>query len=188
MAVFTSAIIAGAAIAGVGLAGAGYMQQKSAAKEQAKFQQQQIAEQQKQEAIRQRAMELDGRRRSLEAVRQQQRARALALATTTAQGASQGSGLMGAYGQISGQSNTNLLGIQQQLGFGREMFASNQLMSQARMGYADASSNYAAGAGLMSLGGAVISSLGPLSNLSGGFGMGANRSPSAGVPIGQSRM
>jgi hypothetical protein len=162
-----STLIVGAAVAGVGLSAAGMVQSHSAAKQQASAQKDMIAEQQKQEAIRQRAMELDARRRSLEAVRQQQRARSLALTTTTAQGANQSSGAMGAFGQVSGQSNTNLTGIQQQLGFGREMFASNALLSQARMNSADAQSSAALGAGMSSLGGAIISSLGPIGNLSG---------------------
>jgi len=40
-----------------------------------------------------------------------QRARSLALSTATNQGAQFGTGLQGGYGQISGESGTNMLGI-----------------------------------------------------------------------------
>jgi hypothetical protein len=169
MAAFTSMLIAGAAIAGVGMTYAGMQQQREAASQQAEAQQEMIRQQQRQERIRQRAMELDARRRQMEMLRNQQRARSLALATTTAQGASQGSGLAGAYGQISGATGFNMLGVSQNLALGREMFGSNLLESQAKMGYAQAGSDYMAGQGLTSLGGMVIGNLGTIGNLAGNF-------------------
>lgn len=85
------------------------------------------------ERFRMQAMELDARRKGTEVIRNQQRARALALASATAQGAGRGSGLQGGYGQISGQSNVNALGIQQNLDIGRGIFAQNSNISQARI-------------------------------------------------------
>src|SRR5690349_12770116 len=77
------------------------------------------------EAQRFAAMELDARRQSLEAIRQGQRARALGLTAATQQGAGFGSGLQGGYGQISGQTNQNLLGVGQNLEIGRNIFGIN---------------------------------------------------------------
>src|SRR5580765_8302042 len=65
-------------------------------------------------------MELTGRRNSMEVLRNEQKARSLALSGATNQGAAFGSGLQGGYGQISGQGGTNLLGIAQNLSLGRQ--------------------------------------------------------------------
>jgi len=75
------------------------------------------------------AMHLDANRRELEIVRQQQRARSLALATATAQGSSRGSGLQGGYGQISGQTGVNFLGVEQNRQIGQNIFDINSLIT-----------------------------------------------------------
>lgn len=84
-----------------------------------------------------RAMELDGRRQQMEIIRNQQRARALALTGATAQGAAQGSGLQGGYGQISGITGTNMLGVSQALDIGRSIFGLNQNISDQRVASMD---------------------------------------------------
>ncbi len=89
------------------------------------------------------AMELDARRKSLEVVRNQQRARALALTTATAQGAQGGSGLQGGYGQATGQAGTNLMGIQQNLQIGRNIQAFNQGISNNRIDAMELENAYA---------------------------------------------
>lgn len=83
------------------------------------------------------AMNLDARRRSLEILRLQQRARSQALSVATAQGAGQGSGLQGAYGGISGQTGVNYLGVQQNLQIGRNIFGLNSQITDQRVGYSD---------------------------------------------------
>lgn len=81
------------------------------------------------EETKRQAMEVDARRQQLEIIRQQQRGRAMALASNVAQGGSGAIGgssaLAGAYGQIAGQSGVNLLGVQQALQSGRQVFAAN---------------------------------------------------------------
>lgn len=161
-------ITAASAVVGTGLSIYGAVKSSQAAKEQAGYQQQIAAAQQRQEALRQQQMELDARRRQLEAVRQAQRARAQGLAAATAQGAQFGSGLAGGYGQISGYSGTNLLGISQGLELGRANFAASSDISAARYGYAGASGDLATGQGFSSLGGSIIQSLGPINSLFGG--------------------
>lgn len=92
-----------------------------------------IADQQQQQLIQKRAMETDANRQSLEIVRNQQRSRAQSLATAVGQGgqgATGSSALYGAYGQISGQSNTNLFGVQQNLAYGEGMYRLNADITQ----------------------------------------------------------
>lgn len=111
--------------------------------------QQQGAAQRRAEEQRKKAMELDAQRKMMETVRMQQRARAMALATTTAQGASFGSGLGGAFGQVAGQTGVNQLGISQNLELGRNIFDANMDASRA-------SSIAGIGQGLQSLGGQML--------------------------------
>lgn len=121
------------------------------------------------EAQRKQAMELDARRKMLEVFRNQQRARSMALTTATAQGAAQGSGLAGAYGQVAGQSGVNLLGISQNLGIGRNIFDINADISQAKMDMAQAQAWSATGASLTNLGGSLVSNFGAINRASNQF-------------------
>jgi len=95
--------------------------------------QQIIALQQQVEGQRRTAMELTGRRDQMEQFRQAQRARSASLVAATGAGSQFGSGLQGAYGQISGQSGVNLLGIRQNLALGRNIFDLNAGISQQQM-------------------------------------------------------
>ena len=92
---------------------------------------------------RRQAMELDARRSQLEVIRNQQRGRALGLASATASGSSRGSGLQGGYGQIQGQSGVNLLGIQQCLEIGRNIFGNNAAITQNNLALGDLENQYA---------------------------------------------
>lgn len=96
-----------------------------------------------QEGLRKQAMELDAKRQQTEIIRNQQRARALALTTATAQGAQRGTGLQGGYAQISGQSNVNALGIDQQLSLGRNMFNLNAQLAGQRKDMISLENQYA---------------------------------------------
>lgn len=96
-----------------------------------------IGLQQQIEGQRMIAMETAARRDQLEIFRQQQRARATGLVAATAQGAQGGSGLQGAYGQISGQTGVNLLGVLQNLEIGRNIFGLNEGISNKRIEHSD---------------------------------------------------
>lgn len=102
-----------------------------------------IQAQQTIEANKRAAMEVDARRNQLEIIRTQQRARAMGLATAKHQGASGGSGLQGAYGQFSGQTGVNLLGVQQNLEVGRNIFDQNAQISANNIATADLQNSYA---------------------------------------------
>ncbi len=165
-----------AAIAAVGLGVSAYGQYESyqGAKSQAEASRNIAGLEMQQEQIRQRAMELQAKRQSMEIVRTSQRARSLALATATSQGANMGSGLAGGYGQIAGQTGVNLLGVSQNLGFAEQMFGLNAQISSQKMNIADAQSQQALGAGLSSFGNSLMNSAGTFGKISAGFGGSSN--------------
>lgn len=160
-----AAITTAVAVGGLALSAAGAYGQYSAGKDASASQQAMIAEQQKQERIRKRAMELDAQRKTMEVIRTQQRARALALTNATAQNAGQGSGLQGGYGQIAGQSGTNLTGINTALQTGRQMFASNMNMTTLQGQYADSQSTRAMWSGIGSMGSSFMGSASTIGNI-----------------------
>lgn len=154
----------------IGLQAAGLFGGMSARKDQNAATQAQIQAQMELERQRKRQMELEAQRRNLEIIRNQQRARSVALSSSTNQGASGGSGLQGGYGQISGQAGTQLLATSQNLEIGRNMFNINQDISTARMAYADAGTDLANWNAIGSFG-STLFNVGPqLKSLSGGFG------------------
>lgn len=111
-----------------------------------------------QEVIRQRAMETESRRTQLELVRNQQIARATALANTTASGASaEGSSAMGgAEGTIAGTFGRGIQADQSNLTFGQMQFAANRRVAQGQAMAAQGGTLASAGAGLSSLGGIFV--------------------------------
>lgn len=118
------------------------------------------------------AMEIDARRRSLEVVRNNQKARSLAETSATSQGAQQGSGLQGAYGGISGQSNTNELGITQNLEIGRNIFGFDSQISADRIQDASYQSQMNEGNAMSSLGGSLMGSAGKIGQMAQSFSSG----------------
>ncbi len=118
----------------------GGLKQYGAAQQQFGAEQKIFGLEQQAEAQRKQMMELNANRMSMEVVRNQQRARSLALSNSTSQGAQFGSGLQGGYGQISGQAGVGLLGISQQLGAGENLFGINKDIMGQRMAYAQAGS------------------------------------------------
>jgi len=91
------------------------------------------------EGLKRQAMESDARRKQLEFIRQQQRARSLGL---TKQGAQFGSGLQGGYGQISGATGTNLTGLSQNLQIGEGIFDFNAGITNQRIALNDLMTQY----------------------------------------------
>lgn len=154
-------------VAGLGLSIFGGMGQSDAAAKKAQAEREIAGLEQKQDLVRKQAMEISARRQQMEVLRNQQRARSLALQNATTQGAQGGSGLQGGYGQIGGQSNVNLLGINQNLMAGQQMFGLNAQIGAQKMNISSAESQSATSAGLSKLGGSLMSSFGPIKNLSG---------------------
>lgn len=188
MAAITAAVMAGTMAAGIATQAYGASKQYEASKEQAAASKAIYGDEIQQDALRRQAMELSADRQSKEIVRNAQRARAMSLNATTTQGGQTGnvsSALGGSYGQESGQTNTNLLGLYQNLQLGRNMFDLNSLINQQKMVMADASSKMALGQGISGIGGGLVSSAGAFGNLSNGFGFGNQPSaPSGGFTTG----
>lgn len=126
----------------------------------AQAQQKQAKAQQKAENARQRAMNLDAQRRRRQVVREMQQARALALASANQQGAAApgSSALGGAYGQISGQAGTNILGINQNQELGNQVFAANREAGQA-------ATQGAFGGAIESIGGMILRNQGEIARV-----------------------
>jgi len=164
-----STIIAGIGVAVSAASAAGGFQ---ASQQQAKAQQRSLALQQEIEQKRRLAMNLDAARKNREISRQAQVARAQALATTTAQGASQGSGLEGAYGAISGQSAVNTKGVNQNQEIGNNIFDANAQIGIASADMASAQSSGAMFQGLGTLGGALVKNSGTIGKIGEYAGLG----------------
>lgn len=114
---------------------------------------------------RQQMMEINAKRQQTQDLRNIQRARSMAISSEVAQGAQFGSVVGGAQGGISGQGNTNLMGVQQSLAIGRNIFGLNQQIDTNKIGIAQAGGDIATGQGEMAFGQALGSSITPLSNL-----------------------
>lgn len=144
-------------IAAIGVGAAGTATSVYASSQQNKYNQKIAREQERENRVRQQQMEADARRRRLEVIRNQQRARAAALAAATNQGAIAGSGLQGGYGQIGGQTAVNIEGINQNLGFGDQLFAIDSRINSLRSSQSDYAALGAIGGGLTSLGNSFMS-------------------------------
>jgi hypothetical protein len=116
---------------------------------------------------RNQAMQISAQRQQMEILRTNQRARSMALTNATSQGAQLGSGLSGGYGQIAGQSGNNLLGVDQNLTIGNNIFGLNTQISQQKELLAKAQGMNATGVGLTSLASSIGKAAGPLGSMVG---------------------
>lgn len=161
-------IQAAVAAVGIGMSIYGAFQKNEAEEKATEAQKAIFAAQQKMEIQRAQAMELDAGRRKREMIRNAIAARSMALTTATSQGASGagGSVLGGAYGGISGQTGVNMLGVNQNLEIGRNMFALNRDISTAQQQYAAAKGESAESDIWGQIGGQLVGAAGgPLGNL-----------------------
>lgn len=154
-------------IAGIGVAAsiAGTVVAYQGAQKQAKAQKQALSHQMRAEELRKRQMELDSTRKQRQIIRESQQARAKALAVATAQGSADSTGIQGAYGQISGQSGVNALGVQQNTEIGAGIFEQNRLTTMANIRGAAGASTMAMGQGLSSLGGSLVNNAGAIGRI-----------------------
>lgn len=161
---------AGALVGGLALSAVGTMQQMSAAQDAEKAQNTIIGNQQKAESARQQSMLLDADRRKREIVRHGIIARSQALTTGTSQGASFGSAMPGAMGQINSELAFNYQGVNNAVSLGTDIFNANQGVLQGRIAEAAAGTKSAMGAGLSSMGSKLSSVASQAGNLAGPMG------------------
>jgi hypothetical protein len=145
-------------VGGLALSAAGMYMNYQGAQEQKKA----GALEREAEKVRQQQMNLDAMRRKRELIRQSQVAAAQSTAIAGAQGAGESSGLQGALGGISGQSGVNILGVSQNQEVGNKIFDINSRKSQVM---SNASFMSSTGAGLSSLGGALVKNEGIIGKL-----------------------
>lgn len=119
-----SSLLAATAIAGTAISAVGTKKQASARKDMTNASIQA-------ENARERQMNLEADRSQRENFRKAQVARATALTNTTAQGASYGSALPGAEGQIAGREGMNALAIAQNRDIGADIFSANRDYAKA---------------------------------------------------------
>lgn len=145
------------AAGGLALGVAGAYGQYQAAQGISQSSQNIAALQQQANAINWQQAQLQGRRSSMEVLRNEQRARSLALSNSVNQGAQFGSGLSGGYGQIAGQAGNNLLGIHQGLEFGARQYAVNQSISAQEQQIAKYQGQSSMWQGISGIGGGLTS-------------------------------
>lgn len=135
--------------------------------QQQEAQQEMVIEQQKQQAF-----ELQTRRSQMENFRNVQRARAQGLNSSVAQGANKGSGIQGGMAQAEDQGGVNNLGLTQNLGISRNIFAANQAINMDKIQIAGDMSTAATDQGWANLGGSIMGSAGTIGNIFGAAGSG----------------
>ena len=136
-----------------------------------------LAIQAKEQQQRQNLFEIEQQRKRIEDLRNAQTATSVARSRAVNQGAQFGSGLLGGLEQVQGESNYNLLGIQQNTQIGENLFSLDQQLTQAKINSAQAATTQSIGSSLTSFGGAVVNSMGNIGKLTSGFGS----APSSGV-------
>lgn len=109
------------------------------------------------DAQRHQQMILDSRRQQLQAVRQSQLSRSMALTSSTAQGAQFGTGLAGGLNQATSQGNSNLLGIQQNTEIGNNLYGINQNIDADKQRLSSLGSQSSLFGGISSFGGSMTS-------------------------------
>lgn len=182
---------------GLALEQQGYTQETALANTAAGYNTNIVTDQQNQQQINMTAMELDAKRQSTQIIRNSQSARAMAIAGATAQGAgfaggtAAATGLLGGLAQVKGDTSFNLNGVSQALQAGKQMFASNEDISQNEILLAQNQGQMATaqglvaqgsgmvqggqgvvsqGAGYMSLGSSLVSASSIFGNIAGNFG------------------
>jgi hypothetical protein len=132
-----------------------------------KYNETQIREMQLQQAAenqRRQLAKLQHNRNQLQIYRNAQRMRAVSLTNATGQGASQGSGLQGGYGQIAGMTGTNLLAENQNYQIGENIFDINSQITNTRIQGAEYKQDMQFWQGLGNLGGDIFAAAGPTSS------------------------
>lgn len=171
-------LTAAISVASIGIQIFGASKSYAGAQEANQAQQQIVGLQQQENDQRRQQMELDASRKNMEVLRNSQKARAQALNNATNQGAQFGSGLQGGYGQISGATGRNLLGIAQDKQIGENIFNMDDQISQQRIVAYQGQSQEITGNAISGLGKDLASSVPLIGKLDQGLNFG---SPSGGA-------
>lgn len=177
------------AAAGIGFSLWGGSKSYNASKAYNEAQVAQIQEEKKQAAMRMQRDELLADRMKRENMRAVQQKTAQGLAAFVNQGGGDiksSSGLAGSRAQQTSEGNWNELGVNQSLYFARDLFASNQRLSDARIAQANAGMEIQTGNAISSFGSGISSNLGQIGRLSSGWGSSSNKNYSGNSGMGLS--
>jgi hypothetical protein len=153
-------------LGGTALSMFGGLQASGYAKQASQISNQIFATDQQINAQREQQMELEASRQQIQNIRNMQRARAMAQNTAVNQGAQYGSALPGAYGQISGEGETNALGMNQNLAIGKNVFALNSKIDAFKQQLSGVQGQEQSALGLAGIGRGIAQASGPLGRLS----------------------
>lgn len=163
-------LTAGIGLAGVGLSLFGSMAQANIAHQEAQVSGQIVQTDMDVNQQKYTQELLNTQRMQLENIRNAQKARSMALTSSVSQGAQFGSALPGAYGQISGQSNTNFLNTSENQQIGTSVFGLDQHADQLKIQLASLGGDMANAQGISAIGAGISKSASPLGNLFGSLG------------------
>lgn len=130
--------------------------------EAAEAQQKLTAAQMQAEKLRYEQMKNEAERKRRQAIKMQIQQQHTAVSNATLQGAGESSGAYGAYGQTNQEGSWNVGGVNIAEHFGTEIYKANMAALQAKGELADAQSLQQMGAGISSLGGAVLGNMGAI--------------------------
>lgn len=159
-----------AAVIGVASAVAGTATSIYGAEQQGAAQQQMLAVQAKEQEQRKNLFEIEQQRKRVEDLRNAQQASSVSRSRAVNQGAQFGSGLLGGLAEIKGESNYNILGIEQNTQIGENLFSLDNQLTQAKIASAQAVTTQSIGSSLTSFGGSIVNSMGNIGKLTSGFG------------------
>lgn len=144
---------------------------------QQKMVNEQTAASKRAENNREQQMQLDSQRRRRQAVREAIMARSMSLTVGTSQGAQYGTGVAAGMSGATAQGLENQQGVNSAEILGSRIFAANRdYFDATQRGQA----GMALGAGISSIGGAIVSNAGAITRLGGGFGQGGGQTDAVG--------
>jgi len=158
-------------IAGVGLAlaaGSAYVNYENSRK-QASLASQSLGLQRRQQELENRRANLAANRQRRQLIRQSLTQRANALTAAAGQGALDSSGLYGGLAQVSGQTNTNIMGTNLGQDIGNQLYSLGGAITNVNQQAASAAGNAVTAQGLMSLGGGLIDNSGTIGKFFGEY-------------------
>jgi hypothetical protein len=118
-------------------------------------------------AQRKQQMVLESNRQQLQDIRNQQKARSMAESSAVNQGAQLGSGLPGGYGQISGETNTNILGVSQNRQIATNIFGDYDQIDTLKQQIAQLEGSQAGDKGFAAIGSAIAGGSGTIGKIGG---------------------
>lgn len=155
---------------GLGLQIFGGMKQSGIAHQQAEVSMDVANHEQQINTLKQQQTEMEAKRMNMENIRNNQKARAMAVSSATNQGAQFGTGLQGGLADIDNQSLFNMQGVNQALWTSGQIYGQNNSISDDKKKMASLGADMSDAQGLSSLGGAMMKAGPMVGNIAGGFG------------------